>query len=256
MTMPVLFVGHGSPMNAIENNRFTIEWEKIGKKVKPDAILMISAHWFTRGTFIQDAENPRIVNDMYGFPRELYHVGYQVRGDRELTQLVISSLQKNLIVNNDWGIDHGAWSVLTHMYPRKEIPVVQISIDAFADEKEHFHIGEQLSFLREKGIFIIGSGNIVHNLKNVKMDMETGYDWNVTFDQYIRDAILKKEYNRVISYGSTGDVSKLAVPSTDHFDPLLYVLGTVRNTDEVTVFNEAQINGSLSMTSYLFEEKH
>ncbi|MBN2852543.1 MAG: dioxygenase, partial [Clostridia bacterium] len=141
MRMPLLFVGHGSPMNAIENNRFTEEWEKIGQSVKPEAILMLSAHWFTQGSFIQDSQHPRIINDMYGFPRDLYHVGYHVKGHQQLTDDVISLISSTVLINNDWGIDHGAWSVLNHMYPKKDIPVVQLSIDANKNNEEKFHIG-------------------------------------------------------------------------------------------------------------------
>jgi len=253
MKMPVLFVGHGSPMNAIEDNEFTREWKRIGSLIRPKAILMISAHWFTKGSFTQDEENPKVVNDMYGFPDELYNLNYQVRGDSELSRLVLSSLTSPVEIRNNWGIDHGAWSVLVHMYPGRDIPVVQLSVDALGSPEDHYRIGRELRGLREKGILIIGSGNVVHNLRMVAFEKTGGYDWGIDFDSFIRDSIRGGDFPGVLGYRDRGEEARLAVPTTDHFDPLLYILGASDSSDEVTVFNEACMAGSLSMTSYLFE---
>lgn len=251
--MPAIFVGHGSPMNAIEDNRYTREWHKLGKRIRPKAILMISAHWFTNGTFTQDAPDPEIINDMYGFPKELYEVNYRVKGSDELSDLVLSSISRPIQIRNNWGIDHGAWSVLVHMYPDRKIPVVQLSVDAGAEPQDHFRIGQELRFLRDREILVIGSGNIVHNLRRSSFERQDGYDWNVEFDHSIKDSITTGDHEAVLSYPEKGEVARLAVPTTDHFDPLFYVLGASSKVDNITVFNEAQIGGALSMTSYVFE---
>jgi len=253
MRLPVIFVGHGSPMNAIENNVYTKAWEALGKRFKPEAILMISAHWFTKGTRVQDAESPAIINDMYGFPRPLYEVGYQVKGNKALTKAVLNAVKKPVSIDNDWGIDHGAWSVLNHMYPKKDIPVVQLSVDAGAMPNQHYAVGQDLSRLREKNILIIGSGNIVHNLRRVSMEMAGGYPDCVAFDAYIKNSILNHNHQAVIDYAEFGEGARLSVPTTDHFDPLLYALGAAGDNSQITVFNESLTMGSLSMTSYLFE---
>ncbi|MDC7232862.1 MAG: 4,5-DOPA dioxygenase extradiol [Spirochaetales bacterium] len=254
MKMPALFVGHGSPMNAIEDNPFTREWKRIGLSVKPKAILMISAHWFTKGTRIQDKEEPDVINDMYGFPRELYELDYRVRGSKELTDTIIQSLSVPVDIRNDWGLDHGAWSVLTHMYPHKDIPVVQISVNAQASPEDHFKLGRELKTLRDEGVFIIGSGNIVHNLRRMDFNLpRSGTEWANDFDLFAKDAIQNRDYGSVLNYTSQKETSALAVPTTDHLDPLFYILGASDSEDNITVLNEARIMGSLSMTSYLFD---
>lgn len=253
MKQPAIFVGHGTPMNAIENNAFTESWRELGERIKPKAILMVSAHWFTRGTYTQDDKAPRVINDMYGFPKPLYEVNYQVAGLKELTDRVMAQVSPDVAINNEWGIDHGAWSVLTHMYPNKDIPVVQLSVDAQKSPAEHFEIGKKLAALREEGYLIMGSGNIVHNLRRVDFGRRDGYAWADEFDGYIKEAILSGDFDKCINYASQGDIAKYAVPTTDHYDPLLYVLGAASTEDKVTVFNEASVMGALSMTSYIFE---
>ena len=253
MRMPALFVGHGSPMNAIEDNIFTREWKRIGLSVKPKAILMISAHWFTRGTRIQDKEEPDVINDMYGFPRELYELDYRVKGSKELSDTITRSLSVPVEARNDWGLDHGAWSVLVHMYPQKEIPVVQISVNDQASPEDHYKLGCELKSFRDEGVFIIGSGNVVHNLRLMDLNRpHSGTEWSNSFDHYVKDSILKRDYSSVMNYTSQKESSDLAVPTTDHLDPLFYVLGASDEKDNITVLNEARILGSLSMTSYLF----
>jgi len=252
-TMPALFVGHGSPMNAIEDNEFTRGWEKIALQIpKPKAILSISAHWYTEGTMITDAPQPKMVYDMYGFPDALYEVVYRPKGAPELAQLAKTLITKEVKIDNSWGCDHGTWSVLSKMYPEADIPVFQLSIDGNASAESQFKIGQEISALRDQGILIFGSGNIVHNLSRVSWEMESGYPWAVEFDDYIKDNIIIKQYENVINYKTAGESSQLAFYTPDHFYPLLYVLGAAKEDDQVTVFNDSCTMGSMSMTSYLF----
>lgn len=253
--MPVLFVGHGSPMNAIEDNEYVRTWKEIAKKIpKPEAILCISAHWVTSGTRINDQEKPRIVYDMYGFPQELYNVKYDANGSNRLAYETISYINRAVKIDNSWGIDHGAWSVLCNMYPEADIPIYQLSIDDNISAETHFDIGKDIGILREKGVLIIGSGNVVHNLSKVKWTMEEGYPWALEFDNFIMENIKNKNYENVVHYEKAGNSSKLAFLTTEHFYPLLYVLGAVRENDKLSIFNNSCTMGSLSMTCYLFEE--
>lgn len=251
--MPVLFVGHGSPMNAIEDNQFTREWEKLSGKIpRPKAILSISAHWYTKGTRVTDAVQPKTIYDMYGFPEELYQVKYQTEGSPELARQVKELIGEKVVVDNSWGCDHGTWSVLCRIYPKADIPVLQLSVDAGADARTQFEIGRQLSSLREEGVLILGSGNIVHNLSKVNWGMDGGYSWADEFDGYIRKNILDRKYEKVVNYKTAGKSSELAFFTPDHYYPLLYVLGASGQEDDIRVFNEACVLGSVSMTSYLF----
>lgn len=253
--MPVLFVGHGSPMNAIEDNEYVRTWKEIAKKIpKPEAILCISAHWVTSGTRINDQEKPRIVYDMYGFPQELYNVKYDANGSNRLAYETISYINRAVKIDNSWGIDHGVWSVLCNMYPEADIPIYQLSIDDNISAETHFDIGKDIGILREKGVLIIGSGNVVHNLSKVKWTMEEGYPWALEFDNFIMENIKNKNYENVVHYEKAGNSSKLAFLTTEHFYPLLYVLGAVGKNDKLSIFNNSCTMGSLSMTCYLFEE--
>lgn len=252
--MPVLFIGHGSPMNAIDNNQFVHGWKEIaGKIARPEAILAVSAHWVTNGTKVNDTEKPKTIYDMYGFPEELYQIEYNAPGRPELAHETIRLVSKKVEIDNNWGIDHGTWSVLCRMYPDADIPVCQLSIDQNVSAEEHYKIGEEISSLRDKGVLILGSGNVVHNLSKVDFGMQNGYSWAEKFDEYIKSKIINKQYGDVIQYQSAGDVSKLAFYTTEHFFPLLYVLGASRPEDNLTIFNDSCTMGSLSMTSYLFE---
>ena len=195
MKMPVLFVGHGSPMNAIEDNSFTRVWRKIGEKLpRPKAILAISAHWYTEGTLTSDVENPQMIYDMYGFPPALYALKYPVKGSKALAEDVIKVLGPDVKIDNAWGIDHGTWSVLVNMFPDADIPVVQLSINHKAPAQAHFDLGLKLRALRDEGILIFASGNIVHNLSLINWNMSAGYPWAHTFDDYIKKNILEKNY--------------------------------------------------------------
>ncbi len=253
--MPVLFIGHGSPMNAIEDNEYSKTWKTIAERIaKLKAIVSISAHWFVKGSKIINEEYPKTIYDMYGFPKELYEIVYDSPGSPEIANISKGLISKETEYDNSWGIDHGTWSVLVHMYPDRDIPVFQISIDAYASPEEHYRIGKELSALREMGILIFASGNIVHNLRLVDWHLGSkGYDWAYKFDDFIHENIINKNHKNILEYKKLGDVAVLAVPTTDHFYPLLYALGASGENDKVSVFNKSCELGSLTMTSYLWE---
>ncbi len=254
-TMPILFVGHGSPMNAIEENEYTQNWKNISLEIpKPKAILSISGHWFTPGTRTTDNPHPKVINDMYGFPQALYDVNYTAPGAPELAHETAELIGKNVIIDNTWGIDHGTWSVLNIMYPQKDIPVYQLSIDQKLSPLAHYEIGQHLKSLRDKGVLILGSGNVVHNLRAVSFSEKGGYQWANQFDDYIQDQITVKNYENVLDYKSQGQSAERSVPTTDHLDPLFYILGASNKNDSIKIFNNSRMAGSLSMTSYLFSE--
>jgi 4,5-DOPA dioxygenase extradiol len=251
--MPVLFVGHGSPMNAIEDNEYTRTWAEMATMInKPEAILSVSAHWYTEGTRITDAPCPKVVYDMYGFPDALYRLVYRPAGSPELARSTKQLISRDVHIDNSWGIDHGTWAVLCRMYPNADIPVFQLSIDASADSRTHFKIGQEIKALREQGVMIFGSGNIVHNLSLVNWDMDGGYPWAVAFDSYIKSKIVSQQYEDVVDYRKAGESAHLAFYTPDHFLPLLYVLGAVDPDDGLTILNESCTMGSISMTCYLF----
>jgi len=252
--MPALFVGHGSPMNAIEDNDYTRNWAKIAREIpKPEAILSVSAHWYTAGSRITDEEQPKMVYDMYGFPDELYRVAYRAKGSPELAHLTKELITRSVKIDNSWGYDHGTWSVLSKMYPEADIPVFQLSLDSSASAEAHFQIGKEISALREKGVLIFGSGNVVHNLEKINWGMAGGHPWAVEFDRYIKNKIDNRQYQDVINYVNAGKSSELAFFTPEHFYPLLYVLGASREDDRISIFNDSCVMGSLSMTSYLFQ---
>jgi 4,5-DOPA dioxygenase extradiol len=252
--MPALFVGHGSPMNAIENNVYSREWEDICKNwQKPKAILSISAHWVTDGTRINNDKKPKTVYDMYGFPKELYKIVYNSPGAPELAEFTKELISKEVIIDNRWGIDHGTWSVLHRMYPLADIPVYQMSIDISAPAEVHYKIGQEIRALRENGVMILGSGNVVHNLSKINWEFEGGYPWAVEFDNYIKNKIIDGQHEEVINYKQAGESSKLAFVTPEHFYPLLYVIGASKKEDKLRIFNNSCTVGGISMTSYLFE---
>lgn len=255
MKMPAIFVGHGSPMNAIETNGYTRVWARIGQMYKSKAILMISAHWYKAETYIQDATIPKRIYDIYGFPEALYKLRYPAQGDKELTGKVVAALGQSAIsIDNSWGIDHGAWSVLGHMYPKAKIPVVRLSANNRLNPVQQFEMGKKLAHLRLESYMIIASGNIVHNLGLADFYGIDPFDFAVNFDDRIETAIINGDYAACVAYRDLGDTARLAVPTTDHYYPLLVLLGTVGKNDRVTVFNKAYEYGSLSMTGYLFDE--
>jgi 4,5-DOPA dioxygenase extradiol len=252
--MPMMFVGHGSPMNAIEDNRYTRGWKEMVEHIpRPESIVSISAHWFTEGTKIMNEENPKTIHDMYGFPKELYEILYHAPGNQELAGNVKNLISRQSVFDNSWGIDHGTWSVLVHMYPERGIPVFQISIDAAAPPEVHYQIGRELKSLRNQGVLLFGSGNIVHNLGLIDWRLEDkGFDWAYQFDDYIKESINNRNHEKVMQYLNLGKTAKLAVPTPEHFNPILYILGASDEEDKILTYNNDCMLGSLSMTSYLF----
>ncbi len=249
--MPVLFVGHGSPMNIVERNAFTGGWAEMAARVPaPKAILCVSAHWYGAGDAVSGAAQPDTIHDFYGFPEELYRVQYPAPGAPELAQR-LAALAPALRVDPERGLDHGAWSVLHFMYPDADIPVTQLSVNAGNTPQESYRAGQALQPLRDEGVLILGSGNIVHNLGLVGWEMDGGYDWADAFDAYIRDAILAGRHDDVIHYEAAGASAARAFTHRDHYDPLLYALGAAGDS-RPTVFNDVRTLGAISMTSYLF----
>jgi 4,5-DOPA dioxygenase extradiol len=245
--MPVIFIGHGSPMNAIEDNEFSKSWEVIGKSIpRPKAILCISAHWETAGTKITAMEKPRMIYDFYGFPQELFDKQYPAPGSPDLAQKVINQLDPVVTSDQKWGFDHGCWSVLCRMYPKADIPVVQLSLDHSRDGNLHFEIGKQLQFLREEGVLVLGSGNIVHNLARMVWE-DTAFDWASDFDNHVKEWIRTKNYDPLIQFEKQGITANLSINSAEHYLPMLYVLGASDPDEKVTFYNEKVWGGSLSM---------
>ena len=254
--MPVLFIGHGSPMNAIEDNTITQQWKMLGKAIpKPKAILSISAHWYTGASYVQDVQQPKQIYDMYGFPAQLYEIKYHVPGSPRLSRFAQELLGSTVSVNNSWGIDHGTWSVLVHLYPACDIPVVQLSINGNLTPKEYFAMGQALQPLRNEGILILGSGNIVHNLSMIDWDNAGGFQWADAFDKWVQECIEEKDMDQLFQYTKQPNAWQ-AVPTSEHIDPLFYCLGAVENTQyDLRIINDFRVLGSMSMTSYLFTNK-
>ena len=253
--MPVLFLGHGSPMNAIEENEFVQGFRKTAQSFeKPKAVLCISAHWETNGTFVTAMDHPRTIHDFGGFPRELFEVQYPAPGSPELAQETKNMVQMTDIgLDQKWGLDHGAWSVIKHMYPDADIPVIQMSLDYTKSPAWHFELAKELARLREKGILIVGSGNMVHNLRRVAWDKlnaeEYGYDWAIEASLKMKDFILNRNHKPLIDYASQGKAFQLAIPTPEHYLPLLYSLALGRNNENIELFNDKAVAGSLTMTS-------
>lgn len=253
--MPVLFLGHGSPMNAIEENQFVRGFREISKKIPtPNAILCISAHWFTKGTFVTSGEIQKTIHDFYGFPPELFAVQYPAKGNPALAKETVELLSPNPVIETDsWGLDHGAWSVIRHLYPEANIPVIQMSIDYTKSAQCHFELAEKLSKLRDKGILIIGSGNIIHNLRLIDWrninTVGAGWDWAIEARAKTNEWILDGNYQNLINFEKQGTALQNAVPTPDHYLPLIYTLGLKKKTEEISLFNDELIGGSLSMTS-------
>lgn len=266
---PIVFIGHGSPMNAIEENAFSLNWRRLGEYLEthfeaPKGIIAISAHWYTDKTRTNTQEQPRQIYDMYGFPEALYQLLYPAPGAPDLAEALTLALaeppaQCSVLHDNQWGIDHGTWSVLTHVFPKAQIPVVQLSIDRSLSPENHLALGRQLAHLREKGYFIFASGNVVHHLGLVRWELSGGFDWAYEFDNAICEAVLQRDYSKLVHYKSLGDCARQAVPTPDHYLPLLYAMGAVQALEasedlrlSCAVINQACLMGSLSMTSYIF----
>jgi 4,5-DOPA dioxygenase extradiol len=253
--MPSLFIGHGSPMNAIEENQFVEGFRKIALEIeKPKAILCISAHWYTKGTKVTAVEMPKTIHDFSGFPTALYQVSYPAKGSPELASATRSMLEPIPVALDDtWGLDHGAWSILKHLYPDATIPVVEMSIDYTKPAPYHFELAQKLKSLRHRGVLIIGSGNMIHNLglvdwKNFEKD-NYGYDWALEARETLNDYILNTNYAPLVDFKKLSQAVNLAIPTPDHYLPLLYTLGLREKEDNTTLFNDKLLAGSISMTS-------
>jgi 4,5-DOPA dioxygenase extradiol len=251
--MPLLFIGHGSPMNGIEDNEFSRRWRQIGKEVpEPTAVLCVSAHWFTHGTFVTAMDKPGTIHDFYGFPKPLFDVQYPARGSPALAKEMVSLIHKTEIgLDHEWGLDHGTWSVVKNMFPEAGIPVVQLSLDYSQKPKFHYDLARELAVLRKKGILIIGSGNMVHNLGIMNWKLkEAGYDWAMESNEKFKELILNRDHEALINYESLGQEARLSVPTPEHYLPMLYVLGLTEEKEEIKFFNDKTVMGSVSMTSF------
>lgn len=255
IVMPVLFIGHGSPMNAIEDNEFSQRWQKMGKEIpQPKAVVVISAHWLTKGTFVTAMSQPKTIHDFGGFPQVLFDIQYPAPGNPELA----TEIQKMIVnpaveLDHDWGLDHGTWSVVKHMYPNADIPVLQLSIDYHKPAQYHYELAKQLLNLRKKGVLIIGSGNMVHNLRMVawdKMNVDNyGYDWALEMNDIFKSKISNKDHQALFNYERLNSAAKLAIPTPDHYFPLIYSLALQTDNDKIEFFNDKAVGGSLTMTS-------
>lgn len=251
--MPMLFMGHGSPMNAIEENEFVTGWRDIGKTLpKPNAILCISAHWETKGTFVTAMEKPPTIHDFGGFPRELFDVQYPAPGDPALAGETCQLVKKTAIgLDLQWGLDHGAWSVLKRVYPTANVPIIELSLDYTKAPQYHVELARELASLRDKGVLIVGSGNMVHNLRVLDWEKtESGFDWAVSCNQKIKELIRENDLQSLVNYTSQGREFQLAIPTPEHYLPMLYILGLKADNETVEFFNDKTILGSISMTAF------
>jgi 4,5-DOPA dioxygenase extradiol len=252
---PVLFIGHGSPMNGIVDNEFSRTWAKLGEEInKPKAVLVISAHWLTRGTHVTAMEAPKTIHDFGGFPQELFDIQYPAKGSPALaeeTKQIITST--DVILDHDWGLDHGTWTVVRHMYPDADIPVLQLSIDYDRPSQYHYNLVKEIVSLRKKGVLIIGSGNMVHNLRMVDWqklnEPDYGFDWAIEMNTVFKQKINAGDHKALVEYESLNKAVKLAIPTPDHYYPLLYTLGLQEKGDDIAFFNDRLVGGALNMTS-------
>lgn len=253
--MPVLFIGHGSPMNGIEDTAFSRRWTQMAKEIPiPKAVLVVSAHWFTKGTQITAMDFPKTIHDFGGFPKELFEVQYPAPGNPVLAKETAALIHSTKVeLDHDWGLDHGTWTVVRHMYPDAKIPVLQLSIDYTKGSQYHYDIAKELFALRKKGVLIIGSGNMVHNLRMVAWDRLNdtgyGYDWAIEMNDKFKNLITTGDHKSLINYQSLGKEALLAIPTPEHYLPLLYTLGVKDRKDNIAFFNDKAVAGSLTMTS-------
>jgi 4,5-DOPA dioxygenase extradiol len=253
--MPVLFIGHGSPMNGIENNAFSNYWKQLAKEIPvPKAVLVISAHWLTRGTKITAMDFPPTIHDFGGFPKELFAVQYPAPGSPELAKETASIITSAKVeMDHDWGLDHGAWTIVRHMYPNADIPVLQLSIDYTKSPQYHYELAKELYALRKRGVLILGSGNMVHNLRMVAWDKinepEYGYDWALQMNAKFKELIANDQHDQLIHFQNLGREAQLSIPTPEHYLPLLYTLGLKGKNESASFFNDKAVGGSLTMTS-------
>lgn len=246
--LPAVFVGHGSPMNAIEDSGFSRAWEKLAASIpRPEVILCVSAHWETDGTWVTAMPSPRTIHDFSGFPEALYKKQYPAAGAPEWAQKVKALLSPATVgLDDKWGLDHGAWSVLCRMYPKADIPVLQLSLDTIQPASHHYKLGRQLASLREEGALIIGSGNIVHNLRLMEWT-DQPFDWAVSFDKAVKELIVKRDHQALVHYETLGSEAALSIPTNEHYLPLLYILALQAEGEEAGFFAEGVTLGSISM---------
>jgi 4,5-DOPA dioxygenase extradiol len=254
--MPVLFLGHGSPMNAIEENEFVQGFRNVGQEIaKPNAILCISAHWETKGTYVTAMENPRTIHDFGGFPPALYEQQYPAPGSPELARETQKIITKTTVELDDhqWGLDHGAWTVIKHLYPETNVPVIQMSLDYTKPASHHYELAKELTVLRKKGVLIIGSGNMVHNLRRVAWDKlnepDFGFDWALEAKEKMNKYIAERNHQPLINYSAQGRSFQLSIPTPEHYLPLLYALALQEDKEVISFFNDKALGGSLTMTS-------
>ncbi|MDB5231242.1 MAG: dioxygenase extradiol [Chitinophagaceae bacterium] len=251
--MPVLFIGHGSPMNGIEDNEFSRRWTDIAKQIPvPAAVLVVSAHWLTNGTHITAMDFPKTIHDFGGFPQELFDVQYPAPGSPKIAAETAKLFTSTPIeLSHDWGLDHGAWTIIRHMYPDADVPVLQLSIDYTKPPQYHYELVKEIYALRKKGVLVIGSGNMVHNLRMVDWSMINGggYDWTLELNEKFKQLIVNKNHQSLIDYKALGKEAQLAIPTPEHYLPLLYSLGLQKEKDEISFFNDKAVGGSLTMTS-------
>jgi 4,5-DOPA dioxygenase extradiol len=253
--MPVLFLGHGSPMNAIEENEFVAGFRKTSTEIpRPNAIICVSAHWETRGTFVTAMQNPPTIHDFGGFPKALFDVEYPAPGSPALAAETKSMIKKTEVgLDDKWGLDHGAWSVIKHMYPDADVPVIQLSLDYSQSPQYHYELARELAALRQKGILIVGSGNMVHNLGmlawNKLNTVDYGFDWALEAREKMKKFILGDDHQSLINYRGQGKSFELAIPTPEHYLPLLYTLALKEKNENISLFNDKAVAGSLTMTS-------
>jgi len=255
--MPVLFVGHGSPMNGIEDSEFSRRWTQMANEIPtPKAVLVVSAHWLTKGTMITAMEFPQTIHDFGGFPQALFDVQYPAPGHPELARETVALIHSaHLELDHDWGLDHGSWTIVRHMYPQANIPVLQLSIDYSKGAQYHYDLAKELYALRKKGVLIIGSGNMIHNLRMAawdKLNDAYGYDWAMKMNETFKSLIQDGNHKALVNYSLLGKEAALAIPTPEHYLPLMYTLGVKGSTDSISFFNDKVVGGSLNMTSVKF----
>jgi 4,5-DOPA dioxygenase extradiol len=251
---PTVFIGHGSPMYALEPNRHTAAWASLGKRLqKPDAILVISAHWLTRGTWLTAMPKPKTIHDFSGFPEALLDIQYPAPGSPALAYRVRDLMSQTVVLEeHEWGIDHGAWSVLHYLYPRADVPVVQLSLDGSLSAEEHYALAKQLAPLRDENILILGSGNIVHNLRLIEWDADAvPLPWAIEFNQFFTSQILAKQHPPVLEWQRAGHAARLSIPTPEHYWPALYPLALQREDEQLEIITNGIEMGSISMLSFL-----
>lgn len=255
--MPVVFIGHGSPMNAILETDFTLALNQLGKDLPlPTAVLCISAHWMTEGTWVTHMPAPRTIHDFYYFPQELFDIQYPAPGAPEVADYISKTIKQPKIVPDDeiWGLDHGTWSVLKHLYPQADVPILQLSLYMSKSPQHHFDLGQQLKQLRQKGILIIGSGNIVHNLGiRSHEQFAKPFDWAVEFDEWVKNHLINRNSSAIINEARNSEAGKLSIPSQDHWYPLLYTLGASDDNDNLRFIHEGLEHASISMRTVVWE---